>query len=748
MKNYSTILSGHALRSLEEHTLHYDRRLTTNIVPPALRDYVGGVHSLHLKQVPSCQSIRRAGNRLSDEKAPFLKGGYFFDESTDGGGHGTSEPPLAHWSETDDTPPQFEEESDPPADLSASRNIYEDPFKILAGYMFASQYCEDKPLINVWPGGYHRIQDKLHPSYFGIDAKSSLRFVDVKGHREKMYFLFRHTHWGHKIQMERKSEKGTPLRYFANNLFRRLSHFIRGLPDPMWTLEEKARFGDFSEPRNKTFRAQRLLEVLKTVDGMFLQRYFAYPEEIWTWEKFDLYVIQAISILITDEFFDGEVSNYVLDEHVTHYEQLKRARKAFKLVIHEDEPEKYLQTLENQPRWIQEYFLPTWGKAVRHEGFSRLFLAGSLSQTRGSGTPPALVVLRSKRKFLTSVAELPPTVTQTQVNLFTHALEECVGEIPDHIFTGLSTKARVTVTGSACWESTRKEGGTAQAILELMSKYEEYQIPVRDLDTGEITSWKWKHQFESVGTAIFYACLDEVIESDLEDLQTVHLTVVKEPGKARVVTKGRAALKIILDTVSKICSHPLKKGFKSSESGMGRSHHGWNLFKDFSSEEMHNMLFTEDRERRVEDTFNDHIDRVQTWQDLWFCSTDYQEATDRMVHELAEITASTWMDKCGIPPLLSGIVMAVCFKPRRVVFSGTGPLSTIGVELSDGLRVITLRRGVLMGDPLTKVILHFSNIITRRLGRSLTDGTIFAHFDNGEECKEAYLTGLGMPLPE
>jgi len=160
------------------------------------------------------------------------------------------------------------------------------------------------------------------------------------------------------------------------------------------------------------------------------------------------------------------------------------------------------------------------------------------------------------------------------------------------------------------------------------------------------------------------------------------------------------------------------------------------------------MLFTEDRERRVEDTFNDHIDRVQTWQDLWFCSTDYQEATDRMVHELAEITASTWMDKCGIPPLLSGIVMAVCFKPRRVVFSGTGPLSTIGVELSDELRVITLRRGVLMGDPLTKVILHFSNIITRRLGRSLTDGTIFAHFDNGEECKEAYLTGLGMPLPE
>jgi hypothetical protein len=296
-----------------------------------------------------------------------------------------------------------------------------------------------------------------------------------------------------------------------------------------------------------------LIEVLKTVDGLFLQRYLSYPEEVWTWQKYDLYVLQAISVLLTDEFFDGQVSDFSLDEQVTHYEHLKRARKAFKLVIHQDEPVEHIHKMDCQPRWVQSFLRPIWDRAVRHEGFSRLYLAGTLSQTRGSGTPPPLVVLRSKRKFLLSVDSPPPEVTNTQAVLFNTALEDLIRELPDYIFTGLDTKARITVTGSACAEATRAEGGTAQAILDLMAKYEEMPVPIRDLDTGNILEFVQKDDFESIGTAIFFACLDEVLYTSPEVLREVHLTVVREPSKARVVTKGHAALKIVLDTVSKIC---------------------------------------------------------------------------------------------------------------------------------------------------------------------------------------------------
>jgi hypothetical protein len=639
------------------------------------------------------------------------------------------------------------EDEIPDVSLADSRKIYENPFLILAGYAYASQYCEDKPKINVWPGGCHRLQDKISPRLCGSDRTNSTWFTQVSSHVEKMHLLFNHTHWGHMIQNARHGRFGdNSFKNFSNTLFRRISFFLRGKPDPLWSKDELTRYADYSEYRNKVYRAQRLIELLKTVDGLFLQRFLSYPEELWTWEKFDVFVCQALSILITDEFFDGEVTDFSLDEQVTHYEDLKRARKLFKQVIHLDEPLEGISSMDATPRWVQSFLRPVWNRAVRHDGYSRLYLAGTLSQTRGSGTPPPLVVLRSKRKFLRSVDSPPPEISDTQYALFATAMDDVIREIPNHVFTGLDTKARVTVTGSACWEANRREGGTAQAILELMLKYDEMPVPIRDLESGKIIEFSSKENFDSIGTAVFHACLDEVLHTPVEELGKVFLTVVREPSKARVVTKGHAALKIVLDTVSKICSYPLKKGFKSSASGMGKSHHGWNLFKDMTSEEMYDLLFQEDRGRRVEDTFHDHVDRVQYWTDLYLCSTDYQEATDRMVHRFARCISEKWMRKCGIPPILRGIVHAVCYRPRTIYFSGTGPLSRVGREVNGDVRCVTLYRGVLMGDPLTKVILHFSNIISRRIGEGLASGDIFKTFRNSAECFESFIGGTNEDL--
>nr|UYL95378.1 MAG: RNA-dependent RNA polymerase [Baoding Narna tick virus 2] len=741
LDHYRVISSSLAYSSIEECRLYYDRRQPANIIPPSLSNYVKGTHNLYLKQIPSCLTLRKAGSRLSKNVRPFLEEDGFFAQSLDTGGCVSDV--LEHWSEVSQVPPSTEEEEDVP-ELSEtdSRDIYEDPFKVLAGYAFASQYLAEKPKINLWPGGCHRLQDKISPTLCGSDRKNVTSFTKIRSHREKMFLIFNHTHWGHMIQNARHSKAGdNSLKNFANQLFRRISFFIRGRHDPLWGPDEISKFADYSENRNEVYRAQRLIEVLKTVDGLFLQRYLSYPEEIWDWTKYDLFTLQAISVLLTDEFFDGEVTDYSLDEQVTHYEDLKRARKLFKQVIHLDEPLAGIASLDSTPRWVQSFLRPVWDRAVRHEGFSRLYLAGTLSQTRGSGTPPPLVVLRSKRKFLRSVDSPPPDISDTHYALIASAMDSVMVELPDHIFTGLDTKARVTVTGSACWEANRREGGTAQAVLDLMSKYDDMPVPVRDLDTGEITEFLSKERFDSIGSAVFWACLDEVLHTKEEDLRKVFLTVVREPSKARVVTKGHAALKIVLDTVSKICSYPLKKGFRSSASGMGKSHHGWNLFKDMTSEEMYELLFTEDRKRRVEDTFHDHIDRVQYWEDVYLCSTDYQEATDRMVHRFARCISLKWMRKCGIPPILMGIVLGVCYKPRTVYFNGTGALSRIGREEYDDVRSVTLYRGVLMGDPLTKVVLHFANIIARRIGEGLASGDAFRQFRNAAACHESFLAG-------
>lgn len=728
------------LSKLEKSTLYYDRRLDRQAITPIpLREYVRGVKHLYLKQIPSALTLRKAGSRLSNEVRPYLvENGFFFNLR----GEAEEDPtPLLcamSGSGLDEASTMDTSDDIPFTEMPRSRVHYDDPWKILAGWAYASQYMEERPTINVWAQGCHRLQGRLRADLLGSDRKNSTWFTQVKDHKEKMYLLLNHTHWGHRLQMvSYGSCPEVENTNFYKTLKHRISMFLNGRHDPLWTAGEKSIFIEGGD-RNKTYRAQRLIEVLKTVDGIFLQRFLSYPEEVWDWLKYDEFVLQALSILITDEFFDGSITEYSLNEQNTRFEQLKRSRKWFKLVIHQDDPIPHFEE-EAIPRWISCLLGSVWKKAIRTRGFQRLYLMGTLSQTRGSGTPPPLVVMRSKVKFLRSVAEPPPTITNTQRRLISAVMDDLIGGIPDHVFTGLSTKARVTVTGSACWEHTRSEGGTAQAVLDLMSRYNaDKLVPVRDLETGDISECIHKDQFESVGTAVFWVCLEEVLLTPPEELRKVSLTVVREPAKARVVTKGHAALKIVLDTVSKICSHPLKKGMKSSESGMGKSHHGWNLFRDMFSGEMYDLLFTEDRKLREDDPYVDHISRIQTWEDVFFSSTDYQEATDRMIHTFSRIVGAKWMRKCGIPPILRGIVMAVCFQPRQVYFSATGPLSKIGYPVEDGLRRVTLNRGVLMGDPLTKVILHFANIVARRLGQTLTDGSIFRSFPNGYEAATAF----------
>jgi len=747
-ERYDSLLSSHICNLIEDTVLHYDRRKTSPTVPTSLTDYVCGTHTLHLKQVPSCMTLRRAGSKVSKEVEPVLlqDGFKLFSSAKAGEEQETMSENI--FSEHENQLSSEEEVDLPFVESNSRRDIYEDPFRVLAGWAFATQYGLPKPRVLVWPGGCHRIQGKIRPELLGSTRKNSTWFTQVNNHDEKMYLLFNHTHWGHRVQVARRSNRTgrekDPLLFFSQTFFRRISFFLNGRHDPIWSENERKRFWSDTRPRNRVHRAQRLLEVLKTVDGLFLQRFMSFPEEDWTWEKYDLFILQAISILISDEFIDGEVGEDVLDDSLF-YAELKSARKTFKLVIHQDEPVLHEADLKMVPRWVHIFLGTAWKKAVRLTGFQRLYVAGTMSQTRGSGTPPPLLILRSKAKFIKSVSEVPPTMTKTQISLVISALDSLLAELPSGIFTGLATKARVTVTGSACWEETRKSGGTAQAILDIMSKYEQIHIPVRDLDSGNIIEYCHKDSFDSIGTAVFHACLEEVLQTSPEELRKVSLTLVSEPGKARAVTKGHAALKIVLDTVSKICAWPLKKGFRSSESGMGRSNHGWNLFRDFFSEEMYNELFTERKPLREEDTYADHVERRVVWEDCFVGSTDYQEATDRMVHTLADIIGDRWMRMCGIPRTLQGIVRAVCFRPRRVFFYGTGPLKNLGTPVDGDLRSTDLNRGVLMGDPLTKVILHFCNILAREVGSSLVSGKIFAPFANANECNQVFQDNLGIP---
>jgi len=748
------------------------------IVPESLKQYTTGIRYLSTKQVPSCLLLRTPGSSsVVKNRDILLRSGFTLREVTGKPGEEPRDLTVRRLTEGLQSPvgtlAEILEESASLADMahqnddamvdsdhessgSESENIpeilearipgqkirfrkdiryrvkYDDPWKIHAGYRLADIRGKPSEIV-VWSGDVIRLQDPLPARILGpnwqASQKSKVRFSAIADRNVKLHVIYNHTHWGHRLK-ELCNDSSSLYMNWSRKLRTRLNRFLSGSTDPSMPRPVVERLFESTRCNIKA-RSDRLLELLKTVDGIFLQRYLCYPEEVWTWERFDMFTLGNIATLLGDEFLDGEMTQEALSVK-TSYAQLKQARKWFKDVSHRNNLEHALEDLSEIPHWCRQ-FAGVWRRASRLTGPRRLYVVGILSQTRGCGTPPPLVLLQSKVKFLTTISRSPPPDDATSRSIRRAALEEVLSKLPQEAFTGLATKSRVTVSTSSSWEATRREGGTIEAarmILQSLPIGE--QVPVRDLDTGRIETYKSRENFDSTGEVVFWLSLDHVLRTPLVQLRSAYLTMVKEPGKARTVTKARAALKIVLDVVNGICSYPLKKGIESSHSGMAQANHGWNFFTNLYGP-WRNLVFNPVSREKINNGPDSFLEEIE-YAPLYVGFTDYSEATDRIEHKVARLAGDVWMTKCGIPKVLRGIVHETCYTPRKIFFDGTGPLKKIGSEISgETTRFITLRKGILMGDPLTKVVLHLLNIVSRRLGALTTDKSVVHALPNGGE---------------
>jgi hypothetical protein len=534
----------------------------------------------------------------------------------------------------------------------------------------------------------------------------------------------------------------------ARTLKKVIKHFLEGKPDPRWTNEFRQKVYSDKHNPERAQRARRFLEMLKTVDGVFSQRFLAFPHEQWTYEKYDVFVLKLIWELISDEFLDSEVSKYGRDL-TTRFSELKKARKTFKfhagrntvceLANHE--------LLNKKARWLR-FFLPLWKEYEKETDVMRkTYLHGILSQTRGAGKPPPTVKLQAKEKFLLQ-SLVPDNTTSTELKLVATTMKELLDELPDHIFTGLRTKAGISVNSSACWEYNQAEHGTLRAIQDIV-KGRSTGIKARkfDLETGEPDGFL--EETASAGSYIFWRCLEEVLLMTPKLRAQAQLVVVDEPGKCRAVTKARACLKVVMDLVNKVCSVPLERGFESSKSGMGKANHSWNLFKDFENSPHRDILFKTVKYEK--ERFNGADKVTVEYQRLYAVSTDYENATDNQSHKIAKVIGYMWMSKCGIPRVLKNLVCEIAYTSREIFYFGNFGIGD-PVDLDKNLWKINTLRGVLMGDPLTKVVLHFDNIVARRLAVRIFEedfhSKAFGQNANSFESLCSALRANGIEIPK
>jgi len=685
------------------------------------------------------QSIHKENKKLFDP-------GYISEEE--------EEPSIADQME-------YDEGEDEDASYYEYKFDYMNPFNIIKAYHVQERLGLQQSEILVWPGGVKRLTDQIPANVLNRLAGEGKRLFRRKTHFThivnidlKMDILYKHTHWGKLLNEMCGPKYDEYHRRWASTLRRRIKSFLLGYSDPSWS---KYQLGQMSETlvgpleqgresrtlkyeaRDPKVRAERFFQILRTIDGTFLQLNLGNLGAAWTWELFDKFVLSQLNQHLCDEFVDGTIYDQTVLDQPTYYERLKIFRGQVK--------ECFLRNLEfptlngetsifrGQLRLLTD--LP--------EGHYRTQLGGIMIQTRGCGTPPPIVSLKSKIKFLKTASAGSEPLKRSQLQLVSILLRKILNGIPDHIFTGLTTKAGVSPTTSACFENLREEGGTSEHIRTIVREGRlGRNVKILNLDTSEFVSFKSLEEI-GIGSYIFWRCLEEVLSMTPEELREAKVVMIDEPGKSRTVTKGHAALKCILDTINGICSYPLKKGVDSSSSGMGKSNHGWNSFVSFYEEkEFRDMVFK--IKSRTTSPHSIGIDQVEyQYERCWTSFTDYSEATDKMDHKISSFIAEQWMLKCGIPELLRGIVHETCYKPRKIYFNATGILSDLGIwDKSKEMFYITLRRGILMGDPLTKVCLHLDNKIARDTASilSVTDNPLDLLSEFSGIAKEAVARSL------
>lgn len=296
-------------------------------------------------------------------------------------------------------------------------------------------------------------------------------------------------------------------------------------------------------------------------------------------------------------------------------------------------------------------------------------------------------------------------------------MEKLMNELPDEPFTGLSTKGGFRAATSACYEAIRSEGGNIQALNDIVyDATTTNRKAIRfNLDNYEIED---RFEYDPIypGEYVFWRCVEECLSTKSYDLAKLKLVIVKGPGKTRIATKGKIALKVIQDFVNGIVSWCLSKSFESSTSGMEKENHGWQFFKELFK---HEEVFQISSRNRLNIGLNEFTDEIQ-YLPVYAGSTDFKKATDYQNHSIARIIGKRFLKKVGIPTVLSDLIIESGLNPRIIEFRGEGILSTIGLPTNEeNVRQILLRKGVMQGDPLTKVILHLTNICIRETSKRI-----------------------------
>lgn len=288
--------------------------------------------------------------------------------------------------------------------------------------------------------------------------------------------------------------------------------------------------------------------------------------------------------------------------------------------------------------------------------------------------------------------------------------------IKDSVKIELKYSASVTKTVSA--------GGKPEDARNYLAviRNEKIIIPIRNLDTFEITGYTplLKGAIDDEGvinlsSILFWLSLQIAINFsakrglwraedyyDLgpitdEDFLNSELICVNEPGKARMLIKSMSVLNWFLTPAGKISQKILGK-CPDHKAGLELGSHDWHHTKRISGESAEARFMYDPGSGRLKKS-------------IIMGYMDWTEATDAMVKRVGIAHLQAFWGYIGFPEDYGKLILTIIREPQPV--TETLMFKDIGEEPERLTLKGTINEGFMMGNQMTKTILHLSHFSQR-----------------------------------
>lgn len=569
---------------------------------------------------------------------------------------------------------------------------------------------EDYPV--VWSRTY-TFKDRLPPFMTGSEAGTEDRInlnpragrVGVREirHVGNLIWLFQnHTFWGKKLRPLRVS--GAKADFSWRNRF--INFLVHGKwmsEDPKWAEGNSNRKSWKWMPVNE-YWASRLFASLQTTESLMNQFIMAFPDFAWSWDFFDGCAFHNLVELLrteagkTSPMSDGDYNNLA-------YVRLKKIRKLIKFAVHTNANfTDVYEHLGYSFTWMRMFLPRLEGRSDRASLYSGLLLC----QVRGASLPPFEMGRRSVLEWERTVTTGCPPLSPSTALLLSSTVLEIHREIDKSLLPQkLSLAARMTINATSALGVSRDELGKVEAVSRILSEGRE--VPVYDLETGEETSLRMTWDGENTGTYLFHYSVEFCVTSP-EAASEIQTFAVNEQSKSRIVSKSHVCVTIMLGILATMCSEWLAL-VPTSKSGMTASNHLWQLYKRMDQSNPASEFMW-----RAISTDKHGLDEEHA--DVFALSADMRTATDFGCWNRGRILLGTLAIKClGLGTWYTGLCLRFLCGPR-IVHLERSSMGLDGVVKTEPA-ITTTKRGWLMGDPGTKVLLHLVNLVARRVGQKM-----------------------------